>query len=179
MLVQRFRTPVPLDQLLSALDAGHRERFGYALSPDSYAIAAAMLELEHGTGLVHGVLCLRSVFNDNLGNHDAPASAIADPLTPVFSTVPEREVAADGGEYHAQHVRQAYPDATEGARGFWDILFSRFPDAYDELVAGDPVGFVQALKQEKYFTGSEATYEHFVTVRVASWQAQIAEAGGL
>ncbi len=179
MLVTRFRTPVPLDGLLDALDAGHNERFGYGLSPDSYCIAAAQLELEHGTFLVDGVLCLRGVFDNNLGNHDETSAERADPSIQAFETVPEREVAAGGADYHAQHIREAYPDAVEGAKGYWDALFAQFEPAYDAIVAGDAPGFVKALKADDYFTGSEVTYEHFVETRVAAWQARVTANGGL
>lgn len=179
MIVPRLRTPVAFDQLVDALDSGHHELRGWGLTPDSYAIAAAQLELEHGTFSISGALFLRGVFDDNLGNHDATRAERADPSIPVFDTVPEREVGAGGQEYHAQHVRRSYEDAVEGAKGYWQALLDGFEPAYDAICAGDPIKFVEALKQAKYFTGDEASYESFVASAFARWQARIAAAGAV
>lgn len=172
MIVPRLKTPVPFAALPAALDAGHREAFGYSLSDQAYAIAASQLELEHGTVTIAGDLYLRGVFDDNLGNHDATRDERADPSTPVFQTVPEHE---DGpkGPYTAEHVRVAYPDAVEGAKGYWRALSDGFPDAYQACVDGDPAKFVEALKAEHYFTGPELSYERAVDGRVAAWTARI------
>jgi hypothetical protein len=172
MIVPRLKTPVPFSVLPAALDVGHREAFGDSRSDDAYAIAAAQLELEHGTITISGALYLRGVFDDNLGNHDATKDERADPTIPVFETVPEHE---DGpqGSFEAEHVRQAYPDAVEGARGYWHALSIGFPDAYQACVDGDPAKFVEALKAERYFTGPELAYEHAVAGRVTAWRARI------
>lgn len=178
MLVARFRTPIPLDELVDALDAAHHQLRGIQLSAISLAIAAAQLELEHGTGLVDGKLCLRGVFDFNEGNRDASSSVRADPSVPIFETVLEREV-GPAGEYHQQHVREAYPDAVAGAVGYWQALLDTFGHAYDAIVAGDVSAFVHALKVRGYFTATEASYEHGVEPMVARWEARIAAAGGV
>jgi hypothetical protein len=179
MIVPRLRTPIPLDSLVDALDAAHHQLRGMQLSAMSLAIAASMLELEHGTGIFNGVLCLRAVLDFNEGNHDEDAAARADPNTPVFNTVPEHEVGAGGVDYHATHVRQAYPDAVAGAVGFWQVLLDNFSDAYDAIVVGDVHAFVMALKLHHYFTATEASYEHGVASMVSQWLARIAAAGGV
>jgi hypothetical protein len=172
VIVPRLKTPVPFAALPTALDLGHHGAYGYSLSDDAYAIACAQLELEHGVVTIAGAPYLRGVYDDNLGNHDATASERNDPSVPVFQTVPEHEE-GPRGPYTAEHVREAYPDAVEGATGYWRALRGGFPDAYQACVDGKPDAFVEALKAEKYFTGNEAAYEHAVEGRVAAWRARI------
>lgn len=174
MIVPRLQTPVPFAVLPGALDAAHRELRGESLSSDAYAIACAQLELEHGSATIGGELCLRGVFNDNLGNHDATAAERADPSVPIFDTVLEHEVGPTGKSFQAGHVREAYPDAVEGAKGYWTALTEHFASAYNAIAAGDPHAFVEALKAARYFTASEQSYEHAVDGMVAAWRARIA-----
>jgi hypothetical protein len=182
MLVARFLTPVPLGDLVDVLDAGHHRLTGESLTPDAYAIAAAQLQLEHGTGTVNGVPSLRGVFDENLGNHDDDEPTVDErpgsPVT-VFQTVPEHEVGAGGKPYQAVHLREAYPDAIEGARGYWQALRDDFSAAYGAIGDGDLVAFVHALKLRHYFTASEADYLRGMQGMVASWRTRIAAAGAV
>jgi len=178
VIVACVRTPVPLEDLVDALDAGHHRAQLFGLTPDALAIAAAQLQLEHGIGLVDGTMSLRGVFGYNLGNHDATGPDRADTSARLFLTVLEREVGASG-EYKAQHVRRAYPDAIAGACGYWETLRDTFTEAYDAMAAGDVDGFVHQLKVCGYFTAAERDYDHLEEQLVADWRARIAAAGAV
>lgn len=187
MIVPRVLTPFACADLPAALDAGHHRARGFGLSADSYAIAGAQLELEHGRRVVSaadvaghppaapllGCEVLWGCFGYNLGNHDATSADRADPAVPIFQTVPEGEV-GPGGRYTAQHWRVASPDLASGAERFWRGLLDGFSDAYDALVAGDVPGFVHALKEHGYFTASEAQYDRIEEALVGAWRARVA-----
>lgn len=154
MIVPRVRTPVPVEGLADALDAAHRGIRGWGIPTDAGRIAVAQLRLEHGVS--DG--CLRGVYGFNFGNHDASPAERADPTCAVFETLPEHED-SQRGPYVVTHVRRAYADLDDGLRGYWDTLFgTRYEAAYEAMCAGDPRGFVHALKGAGYFTADERLY---------------------
>jgi hypothetical protein len=157
MFVPRVLTPVPIVGLPPALEEAHHGLRGFGLSPDSYRLAIAQLEVEHGTDGAGDTRSLRAVWCFNFGNHDATATDRSDPSVTLFETVPEHE---DGpsGSYQAVHVRRAYPDAVSGLVGYWQTLLDGFPAAYDALVAAAPVALAHALKILRYYTGPEDAY---------------------
>jgi flagellum-specific peptidoglycan hydrolase FlgJ len=58
---------------------------------------------------------------------------------------------------------RAYGSAIEGATDYVKFLSTRFSGAMAEARQGNPEGFVRALKQGGYFTGSEEDYVRSVT----------------
>jgi flagellum-specific peptidoglycan hydrolase FlgJ len=58
---------------------------------------------------------------------------------------------------------RAYGSPIEGATDYVKFLATRFSGAMAEARQGDPEGFVRALKQGGYFTGSEEDYVRSVT----------------
>ena len=54
---------------------------------------------------------------------------------------------------------RAYSTLEEGAADYLAMLRRNFAVAWPSLQAGDPVGFVRAVKQAGYFTGSGSIYE--------------------
>jgi hypothetical protein len=170
MIVPRVLTPIPLSDVLDAIESGHFRAFGYGVLPDARVLAAAHLSLEHGelSGALHGVWCF------NLGNHDATAAQRDDPTVAVFSTILETERRPDGSAYSAGHTRCAYDDAEQGAEGYWRCLFDGFPEAYAAIFAGDSDAFSVALKRRGYYTSALATYERGVDSLVATWRARAA-----
>jgi len=58
---------------------------------------------------------------------------------------------------------RAYGSAIEGATDYVKFLSTRFAGAMTEARQGDAEGFVRALKQGGYFTGSEEDYVRSVT----------------
>jgi hypothetical protein len=60
---------------------------------------------------------------------------------------------------HPQTRMRAYRDPLEGAEEYIQFVASgRYKDAWAELLEGDAVGYVHALKVKNYFTADEATY---------------------
>jgi len=53
---------------------------------------------------------------------------------------------------------RAYRSASEGADDYVSLLARKYPLAIAAARSGDILQFVKALRQEKYFTGSEAAY---------------------
>lgn len=65
---------------------------------------------------------------------------------------------------------RAYSTLEDGAADYLELLKHRFSSAWPSVLAGDPKGFVHALKLAHYFTGDEATY----TRNVVALDAQLA-----
>ncbi len=64
---------------------------------------------------------------------------------------------------HAQTRMRAYANAYDGAQQYADFVANgRYRDAWQRLLAGDPAGYVHALKMKGYFTADEATYRRGV-----------------
>jgi len=64
---------------------------------------------------------------------------------------------------HPQTRMRSYPDARAGAIEYVNFVAGgRYRDAWAELLEGDAVGYVRALKAKGYFTADEATYARAV-----------------
>lgn len=173
MLVPRLLTPIPVALVLPALDAAYHTVFARQASVDTLALAAAQLTEEHGESWVNGILCLRAVWNNELGNADVAPSAATDPNVLAFSTVPEREVAANGLEYKQIHLRAAYASIDDGAIGYWRWWQSpKWAASLDALEAGVAEPFVDAIKAAGYFTGSKASYVRALVNLQPLWVAR-------
>lgn len=61
---------------------------------------------------------------------------------------------------HPQSRFRAYAGPTDGIYQYLDFIFNnrRWRDAKEELIKGDPIAYVHALKAKGYFTADEATY---------------------
>jgi hypothetical protein len=63
------------------------------------------------------------------------------------------------GAGHPQCRFRAYAGPTDGAYQYMDFVANgRYNDAYEELLEGDVVGYVHALKLKGYFTAKEDEY---------------------
>jgi hypothetical protein len=69
----------------------------------------------------------------------------------------------------------AFPDAVTGIRYWLDKLKTRWPEAFQGAVAGQPVPFVHGLKQRGYFTADEAPYLNGVLGLTHEFLALLAE----
>jgi len=173
MIVPRVQTPIPVAAILPALDSAHHTVFGLQASVDALALAAAQLTEEHGEATVAGVLCVRAIWNNEIGNTDVPNSAATDPHVLAFSTVPEREVAANGLEYKQIHLRAAYASIDDGAIGYWRFWQSpKWAASLDALEAGEPVPFVDAIKAAGYMTSPSPPYARALVNLQPIWRAR-------
>jgi hypothetical protein len=173
MIVPRRLTPIDVRLVLPALDAAHHSVFVRQASVDTLALAAAQLSEEHGESVVAGVTYLHGVWNDELGNADVGPGAATDPNVLAFSTVPEREVAADGSEYKHVHMRAAYASIGDGAVGYWRFWQSpKWAASFDALESGDAEAFALALKTAHYYTGSESDYARALVRLQPVWRAR-------
>lgn len=68
---------------------------------------------------------------------------------------------------------RAYETLDEGAVDYLLLLRRRFSKAWPFVLAGDPVGFVHAIKQQGYFTASEATYAASVRTIFSGLRAKL------
>jgi hypothetical protein len=67
-------------------------------------------------------------------------------------------------QVHITDTFRAYRTPEEGAKDYVSLLARRFPKAVDAAKAGDPAGFVRALKERGYFTGDETAYRNNVSL---------------
>jgi len=68
---------------------------------------------------------------------------------------------------------RAYRTLAEGAADYLALLRKRFSGAWGRVVAGDPSGFVRALKARGYFTADLEPYERAVVSIFEDWKARL------
>jgi len=159
-------TPLRGSEAASALSDAYTSVFGEAPSKQTLSVLVAQWSLETGGG--------HAMMNYNFGGIKGQA--------PGGGTVAYRTTEGSGeGRRTIVDNFRAYGSAREGAVDYVHLLARRFPAAMTQARLGNPAGFVHALKQAGYFTGSEADYARAVTAtasRVQSAGFDAAGAGG-
>jgi len=141
--VQPTRTRLDAGQASQALATAYRNVVGEEPSNETVKILTA--QWAHETG--HGA----SMFNYNFGGIKGAG--------PEGLSVAQRTREGWGAsETTIVDNFRAYRTAEEGATDYVRLLVRRFPEAVESARAGDPEGFVRALKARGYFTGNEAAY---------------------
>jgi hypothetical protein len=142
-LVAAVRTRLDSGQASAALGDAYRNVFGEAPRPETLKILTAQWAHETGNGA--------SMFNYNFGGIKG--------ASPEGLSVAQRTREGFGAnEQTIVDNFRAYRTAEDGATDYVRLLARRFPAALDAARAGDPQGFVRALKASGYFTGSEVAY---------------------
>lgn len=138
--------------LAEALIEGYRKVYGSQPSMEvlGSAWSQAVFERDPSLGLP----------NYNIGNITAGKSWV-DSGKPFFirGTV---EVDKNSKEYKVISKWRAYPSATEGAIGYWQLLGNKFKDAMAWMEAGDPVSASVALGEKGYYTANIVKYSSAV-----------------
>jgi Mannosyl-glycoprotein endo-beta-N-acetylglucosaminidase len=157
-LVAPTRTRLDGSQAAAALRTAWTKVTGQPPSDKTVAVLTAQWAHETGNGA--------SMYNYNFGGIKG--------ASPDGLSVSQRTREGFGASERTIMDRfRAYRTADEGATDYVKLLTQRFPEAAQSASQGDPVGFVQGLKQRGYFTGDPATY----TRSVASLTAQGLEQG--
>lgn len=142
-LVAPTRTRLDASQARDALASAWRNVHGE--EPDDDTVRILTAQWAHETG--HGA----SMFNYNFGGIKGAG--------PSGLSVAQRTREGWGDtERTIIDKFRAYGTAEEGATDYVRLLAKRFPDAVESARAGDPAGFVRALKARGYFTGNEGEY---------------------
>jgi hypothetical protein len=84
----------------------------------------------------------------------------------------------DGAGRPVRHQFVSFPTPEDGARAYLNFLKKHYAFAWSFVLAGDPRGFVHALKSKKpypYFEGDETTYANAVAANFANNQKIIQE----
>lgn len=161
----RLHTPTTLEVLRSALAAGYAAVFGdvaeaLALASLAVRVALAQLAVEHGADY-------SAIWSNNLGNrqvrHEDRAfaqSGYETPLTPFYRLRSREVVRGRDVELVADYY--AYPPGPtgleEGAAAYWRALRDHYPQSLVAFEAGAPAAAALKLKEEGWYTGSEADY---------------------
>jgi hypothetical protein len=158
VLVAPARTRLDGSQAAAALRTAWAQVTGQPASDKTVAVLTAQWAHETGSGA--------SMYNYNFGGIKG--------ASPEGMSVSQRTHEGFGKTDRTIGDRfRAYDSADEGATDYVRLLVQRFPEATQSAIRGDPVGFVQGLKQRGYFTGDPAAY----TDSVASLTAQGLEQG--
>lgn len=131
--VPRITRRWSLEQVLSALRAGHLELFGSALEPKAARVAIAQLQLEHYDDF-------RAIHNNNLGNHMKGS----DWTGPWFAMTATELI--DGQWVEKRSKWRSYAEPVDGGKAYWTRLRDMWPTALSRLEAGNPIDFATYLK---------------------------------
>lgn len=172
-MTQRMVPAVPTPLLLEDAVQGFADAWPRALtapcSPEALSVLVAQSALETGNWSMDQTAGTPkdppTLFNYNMGNTRPAVGEDCD-----VCQYPGNEII--GGKV----VRFKPPDPLSTFRSFPTLAdgcaaqltflarpTSRYAQAWLRLLAGDPAGFVQQLKDHGYFTGSEAPYEKAVS----------------
>lgn len=146
--VAATRTPLDAPTLAAELANAWRAELGTEPRPDQLAVLLAQSALETGRW--------RSCYNWNLGNLKAGSAAPSWYAVRCSEILNGREVFFDPPHPACRFV--AYPSRREGVAAYWRLMRQRFRSAWPFVEAGDPRGFVHALKAARYFTAAEQPY---------------------
>lgn len=152
VLVPRLSTPVPIKDLVPALQEGHERVFGEELDEARLRMAHAHLLVEHGP-ISQTDRGLRAVHTYNLGNVMTGKGY----LGPWFEmTALERD--RYGRMVPRKSQWRASAEASEGAFRYWDMLQTHFQHALAVMGGGDPARFAHELRGSGYYTAREQDY---------------------
>lgn len=166
-MVKTVPTPLLLEDAIHGFATAWPRVLSAPCSPEALSVLVAQSALETGNWSMDQLTHLEkeppTLFNYNLGNTRPAAGEDCDTCQ-----YPGNEI-IDG-----KVVKFAPPDPLSTFRSFQtladgcaaQITFlanrNRYAQAWLRLLAGDPVGFVQQLKDHGYFSGDEAPYERAV-----------------
>jgi hypothetical protein len=137
-------TPLQPAPLACALAVAWKALWGAPPARD--AVLTLLAQIRHETGFHY-------CHANNLGNFKSVPGDGRDWV--VFQTW-ERN--AQGAKVAMQARFRAYPSLEAGATDYLASLKTRYGNAWPFVEAGDPAGFVHALKARGYFTDIESTY---------------------
>ncbi len=157
-LVKAARTPLTGSEAAEAIESAWTDVMGSPPSKGTVAVLTAQWAHETGRG--------RSMLNYNFGGIKGTSPS---GLSASYGT----KEGWGASEVHTTDTFRAYRTPAEGAKDYVSLLAHRFPKAVEAAKAGDPGGFVSALKERGYFTGNETAYRN----SVASLSAQALEQG--
>jgi hypothetical protein len=160
--VAKERTPVAASDVYAALSQAWSSVVGGTPSRSSLLVLLAQTAFETGQWA--------SMWNYNLGNIK---HVTGDGNTYIELTCTEYD--SSGNPYSSPCYFRAYNDLTSGAAAFIQFLSksSRYSSAWAAVLDGDPHTFVQQLKADGYFTGSEASYESQVVSYFTKFNGQL------
>jgi hypothetical protein len=141
--VDAHRTPATMGDIRGALTRALQSSTGSTPSSRTVDVLAAQVSLE----TAHG----GAMYNFNFGGIKgaSPQGETANYMT--------REV-YNGQSVTLQQGFRAYQSIDQGANDYVSVLRTRFPQAYQQAIAGNVDGFAHALKQSHYFTAPEDQY---------------------
>jgi hypothetical protein len=141
--VEAHRTPATMTDIRGALSRALESSTGSRPSSRTVDVLAAQVSLE----TAHG----GAMYNFNFGGIKgaSPQGETANYMT--------REV-YNGQSVTLQQGFRAYQSIDQGAQDYVSVLRTRFPQAYQQALAGNVNGFAHALKQSHYFTAPEDQY---------------------
>ena len=138
----------------------------------AYFLSKAFLELEskkisqNSLAILWAQVCLETahggkIFNNNFGN-------IKKLKDHSYTSYDCSEILNGKNEnfkpYHPQTFFAAWPTALDGAKGYLYFLKTKknYKEAWQMMLLGDPVKYVEALKKGGYFTANLASYTKVV-----------------
>lgn len=163
----RLRTPTTLEALREALERGYdgafpdRDAFVFAhigkgVRDTAVRVALAQFAEEHGADY-------SAIWSNNLGNRQVRRDD--DRSVTPFYALRSREIVRVGAEQREAMLVSPYyaypPGPTgleEGAAAYWAALRDHYPQSLSAFEAGAPAAAALKLKEEGWYTGSEADY---------------------
>ncbi len=142
-------TPVTAPEMIASLRAAWQAQFGQTPADRSLFVLVAQWALETGWG--------KAMHAYNVGNIKSVAGDGRD-----YTYFACDEVL--GGKvvwFHPDDAGcrfRAYPSLDAGVADYLATVAHRFAGAWGAVVAGDPNAYAHLLKQERYYTASEASY---------------------
>lgn len=164
------KTLIPFEDAAACMNTALASVLHASPSLEVLALALAKTALETGRWT--------AIWNNNWGNIKAGASYEGFYTTITLNEVlghsvvwfaPEGQLNRKGGDVigarwevppgHPQTRMRAYSDSLAGAMAYVEFVASgRYRDAFAELLEGDAIGYVRALRMKGYFTAPEVDY---------------------
>lgn len=143
VLVPDKMTPHTPAEIRAVLAAGHLRTFGVPPSPNSLALASAMIDLESGWG--------KAVHNENFGNIGRGR------FGGDFFSLTAREVIT-GRDKQVTQLERAHDSAEAGAADYWEFLARNHPAALAAMNRGNVTAAARELKRGFYYSETEEKY---------------------
>jgi hypothetical protein len=166
MMLEAVKTPITPQDVARALRAAWLRLFETVPADQQVAVLMAQSALETGRW--------KSCWNYNLGNIKGGSKWQGD--TTQFRC---NEVIGGVVQWfdppHPQTTFRAYPTLTDAASDYLWLLRRRFTGAWEYVLRGDPVGFSQALKAQRYYTAPEPPYTKGLKSLFGTYMALLAK----
>lgn len=146
--VPRTATPLSQVDLAKVLIRGHELAFGEKPTELRMSVAWAHIALENGRG--------KEIYCNNFGNIVGGAAS----WTGQYYVRPVRErVKRDPDVWKYMPVKfRAYPTAEEGAKAYWELIQSRYPEALNYFDSGYAFEAGRKLAAKNYATAQVEPY---------------------